>query len=187
MRSSDFVYEKAFIKSIVRHLKINWRKSHIGVATYGNRVHLRMSLKKHFTLREALRAVSGINYPQETGRRVYGATTTSLGLFCNFFARKILVMIVDAKQLRVSRSLLRRLRSQLGLHGVKLFLAVVGLSDARVMNRYLQSTVHRAERNLFLFAVPWFSDLVAEVPRMARVIRKKTVCYLLYVIFLHAV
>ena len=173
----SFNYEKTFIKAVVRRLKISWRKSHITVATYGKRAQLRMSFKKHFRLGRALRAISGISYPQDIQRRVYRALKTSLGLFSGFVSRKILVAVVDARQLRQPWSLISRLSYQLRSQGAKLFLAAVGMTrfQAVRMNRLLQSIARGQKKNIFLFPVPWFGNLVADAPFIAKVIRKKTV------------
>ena len=148
---TNFYNEKTFIKSIVGRLKINWHKSHIGVATYGSRALLRVSFRKHVCLGRALEAINRVSYPQETERHVYGALKTSLRFFSKCFARKILVSIVDARHIRLSWSLLSHLQSQFKHHGVRLFVAAVGLPkhQALSMNRYLKS-IAQNKGNIFL-------------------------------------
>ena len=136
-----------------------------------------MSFTKHFRLGRALRAISGISYPQYIQRRVYRTLKTSLGLFSCCVSRKILVAVVDSRQIRQLWSLINRLSYQLRNQGAKLFVAAVGMTrfQAVRMNRLPQSIARGQKRNIFLFPVPWFDNLVADAPFIAKAIRKKTV------------
>ena len=163
----NFRYEKTFIKSIARRLKINWRKSRVAVAAYGRTAYSRMR-GYHQSLERTIRAIDRIRNPRFTRSLLYEALKTSLGFFSNRCSRKILVVVVNAKKKWQSlRFRLNRLQFKLRSQGVKLFVAAVGLKKPR------------REGNIFLIPVRSFRRLVTKAAVIASMISKKMVCYLI--------
>ena len=164
----NFHLEKAFIKSIARRFTISRHQSHIGLATYGSRPHLRMRFNQYSSLYLVLRALNYIRYPNQAGRRVDLGLQASLRYFFSkrykfSFVRRILVAVVSGKQSRRSYHLLRRLRSQFNRLGVQVYVVGVG----RINFRYLRPITYM---NRHVYSVRSFASLVTRAGQIAKAI-----------------
>ncbi|XP_022782082.1 collagen alpha-1(XIV) chain-like [Stylophora pistillata] len=164
----NFHFEKAFIKSIARRFTISKHQSHIGVATYGSRPHLRMRLNQCNSLGLVLRTLNHIRFPNQAGRRVDLGLQASLRYFfarrpTYSFVRKVLVALVSGKQTARSSYLISRLPSQFRRYGVKVFIIGVGYVD----QRYLRPFTYR---NKHVYVVRSYSSLVARAGTIAKAI-----------------
>lgn len=170
----NFHLEKAFIKSIARRFTISRHQSHIGVATYGSRPHLRMRFNQYGSLGLVLRALNYIRYPNQAGRRVDLGLQASLRYFFSrrkmfSFIRRVLVVVVSGKQTSRSSYIIRRLPSLFRRYGVKVFIVGVGYVD----QRYLRPFTYR---NRHVYIVRSYRSLVARAGTIAKAIRQEMVC-----------
>lgn len=176
----NFHFEKAFIKSIARRFTISKYQSHVGVATYGSRPHLRMRLNQYNSLGLVLRALNYIRFPNQVGRRVDLGLQACLRYFFArrqmfSFIRKVLVVVVSGKQTARSSYLISRLPSQFRRYGVKVFIIGVGYVD----QRYLRPFTYR---NRHVYMVRSYSSLVARAGTIAKAIHLEMVCYSLCIL-----
>ena len=164
----NFHLEKAFIKSIARRFTISKQQSHIGVATYGSRPHLRMRFNQHSSLGLVLRALDYIRYPNQAGRRVDLGMRACLRYFFSrrfkfSFVRRIMVVVVSGRQTGRSNFILSRLRSQFMRMGVQVYVVGVG----RIDHRYLRPITYR---NRHVYYVRSYRSLVTRAGQIARAI-----------------
>ncbi|CAH3116462.1 unnamed protein product, partial [Pocillopora meandrina] len=164
----NFHLEKAFIKSIARRFTISKYQSHVGVATYGSRPHLRMRLNQYNSLGLVLRALNYIRFPNQVGRRVDLGLQASLRYFFArrqmfSFIRKVLVVVVSGKQTARSSYLISRLPSQFRRYGVKVFIIGVGYVDQRYLRPFTYGNRH-------VYMVRSYSSLVARAGTIAKAI-----------------
>lgn len=164
----NFHFEKAFIKSIARRFTISKYQSHVGVATYGSRPHLRMRLNQYNSLGLVLRALNYIRFPNQVGRRVDLGLQACLRYFFArrqmfSFIRKVLVVVVSGKQTARSSYLISRLPSQFRRYGVKVFIIGVGYVDQRYLRPFTYGNRH-------VYMVRSYSSLVARAGTIAKAI-----------------
>lgn len=164
----NFHLEKAFIKSIAGRFIIGRHQSHIGVATYGSRPHLRMRFNQYSSLNLVLRAMNYIRFPNQAGRRVDLGLQASLRYFFSrrnmySFVRKILVVVVSGRQTGRSSYIINRLPSLFRRQGVLVFIVGVG----RVDQRYLRPLTYR---NKHVYVVRSYMSLVARAGGIAKAI-----------------
>lgn len=170
----NFHLEKTFIKSIAGRFTIGKYQSHIGVATYGNRPHLRMRFNQYSSLGLVLRALNYIRFPNQVSRRVDLGLQASLRYFFSrrnmySFVRKILVVVVSGRQTGRSSYVMNRLPSLFRRQGVLVFIVGVG----RVDQRYLRPLTYR---NKHVYVVRSYRSLVARSGSIARAIHQEMVC-----------
>lgn len=169
----NFHLEKAFIKSIAGRFIIGRHQSHIGVATYGSRPHLRMRFNQYSSLNLVLRAMNYIRFPNQAGRRVDLGLQASLRYFFSrrnmySFVRKILVVVVSDRQTGRSSYIINRLPSLFRRQGVLVFIVGVG----RVDQRYLRPLTYR---NKHVYVVRSYMSLVARAGGIAKAIHDEMV------------
>ena len=169
----NFHLEKAFIKSIAGRFIIDRYQSHIGVATYGSRPHLRMRFNQYSSLHLVLRALNYIRFPNQAGRRVDLGLQASLRYFFSrrnmySFVRKILVVVVSGRQTGRSSYIINRLPSLFRRQGVLVFIVGVGGVD----QRYLRPLTYR---NKHVYVVRSYRSLVARAGSIAKAIHQEMV------------
>lgn len=178
----NFHLEKAFIKSIARRFTISRHQSHIGVATYGSRPHLRMRFNQYGSLGLVLRALNYIRYPNQAGRRVDLGLRACMRYFFSrrykySFVHKILVVVVSGRQTGRSAFILNRLRWQFKRLGVQVYVVGVG----RIDHRYLRPITYR---NRHVYVVRSYRSLVTRAGSIARAIHGEMVwCFFFVFVF----